>query len=125
MGIALRPFDLKRSIVAAAGERPLAFKPTSFLVLESQTIAKRSPPRPHDIGSTTPSTALAAMAASTALPPCCKTRMAVAVASGWLVAAMPCRAITADRVLCSGPDGRSWAEATRCPPAPSHTDPPE
>ena len=48
--------------------------------------------------------------------------MAVAVASGWLVAAIPCRAITADRVLCSGPDGRSWAEANRCPPTPSQTE---
>ena len=85
--------------MADAGDRPLAFNPTSFLDFESHTIAKRSPPKPHDMGSTTPSTALAAMAASTALPPCCKIRIAVAVASGWLVAAIPCRAKTAERVL--------------------------
>ena len=47
--------------------------------------------------------------------------MAVAVASGWLVHAMPWRAITAERVLCRGPDGRSWAEASLCPNTPSHT----
>ena len=36
-------------------------------------------------------------------PLAASTRMAVAVASGWLVAAIPWRAITAERVLCSGP----------------------
>ena len=46
--------------------------------------------------------------------------MAVAVASGWLVAAIPCRAITAERVLCSGPAGRSPAIARRSIPRPSH-----
>ena len=64
------PLDWKKEIVAASGDRPLALSPYSFLVFASQTIANRSPPRPHDIGSTTPSTALAAIAASTALPPC-------------------------------------------------------
>ena len=64
---------------------------------------------PHDIGSTRPSTALAAMAASIALPPSWRTRIAVAVASGWLVAAMPCLAMTAERVLWIGPEGRSAA----------------
>ncbi len=72
-------------------------------------MAKRSPPIPHDIGSTTPSTALAAMAASTAFPPAWRTRSAAAVASGWLVAAIPPRARTLDRVLWSGPEGRSAA----------------
>ena len=106
-GIFVSPLARKSSIVAAAGARPLALRPKSFFVFASQTMANRSPPIPHDIGSTTPSTALAAIAASTALPPCWRTRIAAAVASGWLVAAIPCRAITADRVLCSGPDGRS------------------
>ena len=41
------------------------------------------------MGSVTPSTALAAMAASTALPPALRISMAASVASGWLVAAMP------------------------------------
>ena len=52
-------------------------------------MANKSPPRPQLIGSVTPSTAFAAMAASTALPPAFKISMAASVASGWLVAAMP------------------------------------
>ena len=83
-------------------------------------MANRSPPSPHDIGSTTPNTALAAIAASTALPPCCKMRIAASVASGWLVAAIPCRAITADLVLCGGPAGRSPAIARRSIPRLNH-----
>src|SRR5690349_3057998 len=51
-------------------------------------MANRSPPIPLLIGSTTPSTALAAMAASIADPP---------RASVWLVATLPCREITMDR----------------------------
>ncbi len=120
MGIAVSPLVLNSSIDVAAGERPLAFKPMSFLVLASQTMAKRSPPIPHDIGSTTPRTALAAIAASTALPPCCKMSIAVMVASGWLVAAIPCRAITVERVLCNGPAGRSCPQARCWPFKPSH-----
>ena len=53
---------------------------------------------PLPVGSIKPSVALAAMAASTALPPFFKMSMATWVASGWLVATMPCLAITSERV---------------------------
>src|SRR5664279_2299221 len=58
---------------------------------------KQSPPMPVLCGSMTPSTAVAATAASTALPPARSTSMAVSVASGWEVAAMPSLAITGER----------------------------
>ena len=53
---------------------------------------------PLPVGSTKPRTALAAMAASTAVPPFFKMSIAVCVASGWLVAAIPWRAIASERV---------------------------
>jgi hypothetical protein len=58
---------------------------------------KQSPPIPVMAGSTTPSTAAAAIAASTALPPARRMSMAVRVARGWAVAAAPRSAITAER----------------------------
>ena len=60
-------------------------------------------------GSARPSIALAAMAASTALPPSFSTCSATWVASGWLVATMPLRARTSDRVVHAWPDSRSCA----------------
>jgi hypothetical protein len=51
------------------GERPLPLYPCSFPVFGSQTIANRSPPMPEPVGSTRPSIAFAAIAASIALPP--------------------------------------------------------
>ena len=77
---------------AAAGARPLALRPVSSP--SRQTSAKQSPPMPVDIGSTTQSTAAAASAASTALPPRSSARSPACVASGWLVATIP-RAATA------------------------------
>ena len=53
---------------------------------------------PLPVGSIRPSVALGAMAASTALPPAFSTSSATWVASGWLVAAAPCAAITGDRL---------------------------
>ena len=52
---------------------------------------------PFFIGSTTASTALAAMAASTADPPLARICAAACEASVWLVAAMPCCVITIER----------------------------
>jgi hypothetical protein len=52
---------------------------------------------PSIIGSTTPSTAFAAMAASTAEPPLARICAPACDASVWLVAAMPCCVITIDR----------------------------
>src|SRR5471032_2565654 len=49
-------------------------------------------------GSTTASTAAAVTAASIALPPSCSTFSPAADASGWLVAIIPLRPITAERV---------------------------
>src|SRR6478735_8276647 len=70
-------------------------------------MAKRSPPTPFIVGSTTASTAAAVMAASTALPPCCSTRKPAADASGWLVATMPFLASTTERVARGLAAGRS------------------
>src|SRR4051812_1786247 len=83
-------------------------------------MANRSPPTPHDIGSTTPRVALAARAASMALPPLCSTARPAPAASGWLVATMPLGAMTTERPVLYGlgvrrvPGGRSGtaAEAT-------------
>ena len=57
--------------------------------------------------------ALAAIAASTALPPALRMSSAALVASGWLVAAMPCRAITSLRLAKDLPVTRSPATAGR------------
>ncbi len=69
--------------------RPLALSATSFCSLASQTIANMSPPMPVMCGSVTLSTAAAATAASTALPPWRRTSRPAAEASGWLVATAP------------------------------------
>ncbi len=71
-------------------------------VFGSQTMAKRSPPMPQPTGSIRPSAAFAAMAASTALPPFFRMSIAICVASGCAVAAMPCRASTGARVAKPG-----------------------
>jgi len=52
---------------------------------------------PFIIGSVTPSTALAAIAASTALPPCLKMSAPAAEASVWLVATIPNLLTTMER----------------------------
>src|SRR5258708_3808328 len=72
-------------------------------------MAKRSPPMPFMVGSTTARTAAAVTAASIALPPDCRTRSPAAVASGWLVAMAPLRAMTTERVPRVLPAGRSPA----------------
>jgi hypothetical protein len=74
-------------------------------------MANRSPPIPQPVGSIRPRAALAAMAASIALPPRCSVSSAIWVASGWLVAAMPWRAITSD---CGWRNGRP---VMRSPPS--------
>jgi hypothetical protein len=58
---------LKYSTFQAAGATPEEFRPCRRW--PSQTMAKQSPPRPQDTGSTSVIVAAAAMAASTALPP--------------------------------------------------------
>src|SRR5215470_6310033 len=70
-------------------------------------MAKRSPPTPTIIGSTTLSTAAEATAASTALPPCWRMRSPACDASGWLVTTIPRRAMTSDRLCASHPSARS------------------
>src|SRR5207253_1669008 len=70
-----------------------------------------SPPIPVIIGSATFSTAAAVTAASMALPPRWSTDRPAAVASGWLVAIMPCGAYTVERWAMVVGRG-SWAEAT-------------
>ena len=52
---------------------------------------------PQRIGSIRPRAALVAMAASIALPPALRTSSPTWAASGWLVATMPCGAMTTDR----------------------------
>ena len=66
-----------------------------------------SPPMPQPVGSPTHSTALAAIAASVALPPCFRIDTATCVATGWLVAAMPFLPKTSERVAKKFPVGRS------------------
>src|SRR5881227_3424105 len=61
-------------------------------------MAKRSPPIPFETGSIKPSVALAAIAASTALPPRFKMSIPTCVARGTLVQTIPCRARTSERV---------------------------
>src|SRR5687767_9185654 len=72
-------------------------------------MANKSPPTPLPVGSMRPSVAFAAMAASTAVPPRFSTSSATWLTSGWLVAAMPCVAMTSDRVATSEPLGRGPA----------------
>src|SRR5215470_2509499 len=76
-------------------------------------MAKRSPPIPFIIGSTTPIIAFVAMAASTALPPLSRIRTPASEASGDSEATMPPLATTIDRacVLSWASDGT--APATR------------
>src|SRR5207247_2486070 len=77
-------------------DRPLALSPYSLWSFADQTRANRSPPIPVIGGSTTLSTAAAVTAASMALPPRSSTPRPAAVASGWLVAIMPCGAYTVE-----------------------------
>src|SRR5579871_6604695 len=70
-----------------AGAGPAASSPT--ISPPRCTIANASPPIPVDIGSVTPSTAAAAIAASTALPPRSSIRTPARVALTWLVATIP------------------------------------
>src|ERR1700684_3759851 len=60
-------------------------------------IAKRSPPIPFIMGSTTPMTALVATAASTALPPCASTLAPACAANGFSADTTPLRVITMER----------------------------
>src|SRR4051812_5104061 len=73
-----------------------------------------SPPTPVIIGSTTFSTAAAATAASTALPPSCKIRRPACAAGGWLAATRPFRASTGERVCRAHPASRSPGHQSHC-----------
>ena len=75
----------------------------------SHTNAKQSPPSPLLVGSTNPSTAFAATAASTADPPRFSIAIAVCVASGCAVPAAPFNPSAGDRVAKFAPAGRSPA----------------
>src|SRR5579863_8269311 len=69
--------------------------------------ANKSPATPTIIGSTTESTAAVATAASTAFPPCRRICRPASAASGWLVATIPCCAMTSDRVCAGQPSART------------------
>src|SRR6266550_855689 len=87
-GIHLIPRLTYRSRLAAAGAQP---EPLSAMISPSPRRmyrTKQSPPMPVCVASTTPSSAMAATAASIALPPRRSTSSAVSVASGCEVAAM-------------------------------------
>jgi hypothetical protein len=58
---------------------------------------------PLPVGSRKPITALAAMAASMALPPSLRMSSATCVAMGWLVAAIPFMAMEGERAAKAGP----------------------
>ena len=83
-----RPRSRKASRLSERGARPLAFSPVGASFAASQTMANRSPPIPQPVGSVSPSMALAAIAASTALPPDRKISRPAWVAKTWLVATM-------------------------------------
>lgn len=97
-GSVVTPRAASASASARAPARPLEFNAVRLPVFPSRTSAKRSPPTPVIVGSTTASVAAAVTAASTALPPSCRTWRPAADASGWLVAMTPCVARTGDRV---------------------------
>ncbi len=101
------PLSRKYSIVIAAGALPEAFSPVNSRFSASHTMANRSPPMPQPVGSISPSAALAAIAASTAVPPAFNMSRAICVANGWLVAAIPCGAMTSDRDALGNPVTRS------------------
>ena len=73
-----------RSVLSESdcGERPLPLRPCSFRVFASQTMANKSPPTPLPVGSMSPMVALAAIAASTAVPPRLSTSSATWLTSG-------------------------------------------
>ncbi len=96
-GICFRPRPSSVSRVMSAPARPLALMATRRCSFATHTIANMSPPIPVIIGSVTDSTAAAVTAASIALPPACSTRNPAELASGWLVATMPCGAYTTER----------------------------
>ena len=108
-GICVRPRRFSSASVIARADRPLALRPYNCFVFASQTTANRSPPMPLLPGSPRPRKALAAMAASTALPPSFRTSSAICVANGWLVATIPLRATTSDRDAKPRPESRSCA----------------
>ena len=72
------------------------------------TIANKSPPTPFMFGSTKPSMALTATAASTALPPALRMSIPTCAASGWLAATMPVGAMVSDRLECGLRAGRLY-----------------
>ena len=91
------PSASSKSMVWPFGERPLPLMARTDFSRLFQTRANMSPPTPVDTGSTTFRTAALAIAASTALPPCIRTRIPATAARGWLVATIPCLAKTVDR----------------------------
>ena len=97
-GISVMPLDFRNLRLSPAGAQPLAFNPYSFPLFASYTMAKRSPPMPFIIGSTTPIAAFAATAASTAFPPRARIAAPACAAKGLSAATIPPREITIDRV---------------------------
>ena len=76
------PRSRYRSRVAPAGAGPVALTPYGRPVAASWIMMKPSPPTPDIAGSTTPTAAAAAIAASIALPPSCMMRTPAWEASG-------------------------------------------
>ncbi len=89
VSIAAMPCCSYQSIVAAAGAWPEPFSAITPGWPDFLYRQKQSPPMPVDCGSITHCTAIAAIAASSALPPARSTSSAASVAAGIEVAAMP------------------------------------
>jgi hypothetical protein len=85
-GTCVSPAATKPATSTFDPDRPEASRPINRPSRADQTMANMSPPIPVMCGSVTLSTAAAATAASTALPPASRIASAAAVASGWLVA---------------------------------------
>src|SRR5580692_5448396 len=106
------PLTARERAVASesdCGDLPELAIATTLESFGSQMREKQSPPMPELTGSTRPSTAFAAMAASTAEPPRLRISMAVCVAMGCAVPAAPLQPRTGERVEKLAPDGRSPA----------------
>ena len=97
---------LLEGTVRLFGSAPIAGELTGLGVHAGEQIAADAAP----VGSTSPRTALAAMAASIADPPRLSVSTATRVARGWL-AAMPWRAWTSERVAKTRPVIRSPGRA--------------
>ena len=83
------PMSVKRPAGNSAGTRPMKSKTFTHRSLATQQVATPMPARPDIAGSTTPSVAPTAAAASKAFPPNASICAPAAAAKGWAAATIP------------------------------------